>query len=484
MSEKPGGTAIHVRPGIGAALNDAYSYVRECATREDTLGYRFNQGLDKHQLPPNWMQSKDLTIAGSVLTEEEKGDSWYENRYKKEFMMAQAHMDARHEQDMLEKNDVFQVAQSIFKFLRLYDDSEKKKPLEERGRKLLREKIAKESEDKERRLMDWQTFLECLESDKPFLTVSRQYRNTFDAYGLDEFLDSSIAVLWMSLKIGCGIGLVHGSFRGLKAVHTDATFLKASGMGAMSFFNVSVIAGVSKWGGNMVGAAGMFILGDRAVTFCRRRASQGGASWRRWSRRWSVAKQTATSTTGSTTASPPQATASSPSGVAKAMASSQQKATMTTVNTREENVNSGGDEAPRHVDAHVEGAPVAIDSELKASLVQRQRTARTPVNYAVGLGLSFASVGIMPWWILNNVGVAVRMGISGFALGGCLGYSVGYGLNRLFALNLERLAFTPGQYTAYCALMQRERRRVDNEVARLVDEQRRLANTASYSLKN
>lgn len=88
---------------------------------------------------------------------------------------------------------------------------------------------------------------------------------------------------------------------------------------------------------------------------------------------------------------------------------------------------------------------------------------RSTANYVAGLALSGASVGVLPWWVLNDVQLAVRLAMSGVFVGGVLGLVVGVTMQRLVALNVSRLDATNRQLRRYEALMRREREWVEME---------------------
>ncbi|RNF11151.1 uncharacterized protein Tco025E_06686 [Trypanosoma conorhini] len=92
---------------------------------------------------------------------------------------------------------------------------------------------------------------------------------------------------------------------------------------------------------------------------------------------------------------------------------------------------------------------------------------RSTSNYVMGLAMSGATVGVMPWWILGDVSLALRLGASGFFLGGCLGLGVGTVISRLVALNTARLEATNRELRRYEALMRRQRKWADGEREKL-----------------
>ncbi|KEG10861.1 hypothetical protein DQ04_03211050 [Trypanosoma grayi] len=92
---------------------------------------------------------------------------------------------------------------------------------------------------------------------------------------------------------------------------------------------------------------------------------------------------------------------------------------------------------------------------------------RSTSNYVVGLSMSGGTVGILPWWILGDTNLALRLGVSGAFVGGFLGLCVGTVLSRLVALNTARLEATNRELRRYEALMLRQRNWAEGERAKL-----------------
>ncbi|GET89018.1 hypothetical protein, conserved [Leishmania tarentolae] len=82
---------------------------------------------------------------------------------------------------------------------------------------------------------------------------------------------------------------------------------------------------------------------------------------------------------------------------------------------------------------------------------------RSTSNYVMGLSFSGAMVGVLPWWVLNDTGLAKRMAASGLVVGGALGLMVGLSIQQLVALNTARLDATNRQLRRYEALLARQR---------------------------
>ncbi|KAK7199003.1 hypothetical protein NESM_000868000 [Novymonas esmeraldas] len=92
-----------------------------------------------------------------------------------------------------------------------------------------------------------------------------------------------------------------------------------------------------------------------------------------------------------------------------------------------------------------------------ATLPPHDAQCRSTSNYVAGLSLSGAMVGILPWWVLNDSALALRMAASGLAVGGALGLMTGLSIQQLVALNTSRLDATNRQLRRYEALLVRQR---------------------------
>ncbi|ORC88811.1 uncharacterized protein TM35_000152420 [Trypanosoma theileri] len=88
---------------------------------------------------------------------------------------------------------------------------------------------------------------------------------------------------------------------------------------------------------------------------------------------------------------------------------------------------------------------------------------RSTLNYVIGFAMSGGTVGILPWWILGDMTLAFRLGVSGLFVGGLLGVGVGTVISRLVALNTARLEATNREFRRYEALMRRQRSWMEEE---------------------
>jgi hypothetical protein len=373
-TDNPGGTAVVRRPGLAAHMKEGWNYYNEMGKRdsENLLGVSMVDTIDSIQRPPKWIERKDRTVLGYPVLPDDRDSNYWENKYARELAIGEMRFEKKKENFMLEQHDVIGTYRTVMRYFGLMKPEATPDELTEEAEKKFEDRVKEAQEEERKKKLDWNAFVAALESDKPLLAVARDYRNVYDCYGLDECLDASASMLWLSFRVGAFIGLCQGGFRAVKVMHVDTSFLKASGIGVMTFANVSMLAGVGKWAGNLTMACAMFLIGDRAVRQAKRLTMPEGAE--------------------------PQ---------------------------------------------------------------------RTPVNYAVGLGMSFGVAGILPWWVLNDAAMGARLAVSSSVVGGALGYVMGLGIQRLIALNLARLDYSPPQFRAYQALMKREKAYVESESARL-----------------
>jgi hypothetical protein len=337
-----------------------------------TTGYFIASSPDHQSRPPVWMESKDVAIDGSPLSVEEKGSNWFEHKYAKEFYVAEMLDIHRAHEDYYVKHDIPGVYRKFMQRFGFWEPSLTKEQIQERVEKKYEASGGKPLNDgmpipsAEKKALDWNAFVGALEGDKPLILVAQQYRNVHDVYGLDEFLNYSASVLWISFKLGAFIGIMHGGARALRAMHADASYTQAAGLSALGFFNVTVGASFLKWGGNTTICAAGFLLGDRMTT-----------------------------------------------------------------------------------------------SVKKLTLPEEDWGVRTPINYSVGMGFAFSTVGIMPWWLLNEARMGMRLAVTGMFVGSIVGYGVGRFLDLLVAANLSKVKYTPAEWRHYTALMKRERLTLD-----------------------
>lgn len=86
-----------------------------------------------------------------------------------------------------------------------------------------------------------------------------------------------------------------------------------------------------------------------------------------------------------------------------------------------------------------------------------EQNVRTCANYVTGMTCVGATVGVMPWWLLNDYQLAGRMAISGMCVGGFLGLFLYYGIMRMTSINMELYDATDRDWRRYETLMLRQR---------------------------
>jgi len=100
-----------------------------------------------------------------------------------------------------------------------------------------------------------------------------------------------------------------------------------------------------------------------------------------------------------------------------------------------------------------------------------ERYQRSIANYTFGMGTAFSLVGILPWWILKDKPLAIRMALLGFGVGALTGTCLGYGTSRVIALNFQRVDATDEELHAYMLTTHYLRDNVAAEMSRLKQEQ-------------
>jgi len=370
---------VVMRPGAAARAREGWRWLREGEERDDEslLGVVWADSVDGQTRPPKWLERKDRTILGQPVLPTDWDENYWEVKYAKELHIGAERFEKKKYEWEMEQHDMIGTYRNIMRQLGWWKYDKTSEQLTKEATAEYEKRIAIARSDETQKKLDWNNFVAALESDKPLITVAKDYRNVYDCYGVDDCLDSAPSMLWITAKVGAFIGLFQGGFRAVKVMQVDAAFLNASGMGVLSFVNVAVLAGMMKWGGNLFMACGAFLIGDRLV---------------REAKRFSL---------------PPSV------------------------------------------------EPV-----------------RSPANYAVGLAGSFSLAGVLPWWLLNDKAMAARLAVSSGIVGAGFGYCVGLGMQRLIALNLNRLEYNPSQFRAYQGLMKREKAYVEDEKLRMKKIQR------------
>lgn len=385
-SDKPGGGSYKLRPGVGPILLNVASWWREQFSRPRAqLAGMWVTSLDAHQRPPQWLERKDVTVLGYRKTKQDRDDTWYENKYAKELAISEAFMEKKAMEKAVAQHDFLGSLRWIGQKFGIAEPTmEDPRAVKEKALEVYETRLVEAQKEQQRKVRDWKDFmLEVIETDKPLYRVIGKHRRRVDCYGFDDFLDNAPGVLWLAFKIGAVIGAWVGGLRALNVLNVDAHFMQVSGIGILTFMNVSVATGLCKWVGNIVICAAFFLFGDRSVTAAR-------SLW----------------------------------------------------------------------------------------LPENVKPERTVLNYTVGCSLAYSAVGILPYWILNDVKMGLRFALSGAALGAVVGTGLGFGFSNLLALNLKRLYFSQEQFCSYKALMAYQREYVAAEMVRLKKEEK--AKYAAY----
>ena len=269
MTENPGGTSFHSESGPLDFLSSCVTYFREAYKRPSNEMFVI-EGMDSQRRPPSWMERRTVAIDGSELTPEEKGASWWETKYARELMIGDAIAKKHHRDIAFQLHDLFWYAEKAFQWAGFSKEHTREDWIQ-RGiavhEKNVQEK-EKEREEQERRRnkkADWRSLMNFIEGDTPIITVVKQKFRTHDAYGIDEFLDHPLSLIWLCTKLGVGTGLVIGFGRAFKAIRVDAMFMHASGIGTLTLYNAIVVTTVMKWAGNFGICAAAFQAGDYVV---------------------------------------------------------------------------------------------------------------------------------------------------------------------------------------------------------------------------
>lgn len=382
-------------------LHSFYGYLAEESSRptRDPVAVK---GPDLHQRLPAWMETKDVNIKGEPLTEEEKASPQrWRGKYRRELDIADAIVRVKSQKIVEVDHNVIGMYHRVRRWVGWeppLSEAYARKMAEAKWQALDEREAAAvnsnhgsggaggkagvatgsgaliqggSSASHSRASSAWNVFMIAAETGRPLVHVAEEYRPQVDFYGLDAFVDHPMSFIWFWTKIGMFMGLVQGTARAANAITADVRYLRASGVGVLSVLNLSVFAGVVKWGGNSALLSSAFCIGDGLVSATRQAL------------------------------------------------------------------------VPSH--------------EVRASK-------RTTWNYVGGLGCAGSTVGIMPWWILNDSALAMRLSVTGFCVGGSLGVLVGLLLKRVVSMNLSRLDTTPRQLRRYEALLLRQRQWTEAEV--------------------
>lgn len=408
-----GGGEAAFEPTPSTFFGSLFRFLHEEAQRpsRDPVTVR---GPDLHQRLPVWMETKDVDIQGNPLSEKELEDaSRWRGKYKRELDIADAVVRVKTQRIKELDHDVWGSYRQVRRWLG-YEPPLSEKDAQRAAEERWRERMRVEEEGgggtaarigssagasatttttaeegsavQSGTLYDgprhpshhfrsvqtaWKVLMTTAETGRPLAQVAAEYRPRVDFYGLDAFLDSPASFVWFWTKMGMFMGLVQGTARAAQAITSDVQYLRASGVGVLSVLNLSVLAGVVKWGGNCALLGTAFCLGDGLVTATRSLCF------------------------------------------------------------------------PAH---------------------ENNVARRTTSNYVGGLACAGATVGVMPWWILNDTALAMRLSVTGVCVGGALGLVVGLLLQRMVSMNLSRLEASPRHLRRYEALLLRQREWVEEEV--------------------
>ncbi|CUG91152.1 transmembrane protein, putative [Bodo saltans] len=370
-SANAGGSSFITDQSASSGFFSALNFFREYGGREEHSFFN-TRGTDNQHKPPSWMEHKDVSVDGTPLTREQRqAPGYWEKVYEKELAIGEAIAKTKRSKRFEYDNSVMMYANNVLRSLKLAAPLSEQRAIDEKLTELAEaeeyEKVVNSIVDRKNaaggaNISDaWEALIVSVDSNRPTAKVAREYRPKVDFFGIDPFLDSTPSFIWFSTKIGMYIGMALGTAKTFSVVNVDAQFLRASGVGIVSLLNITVLANVIKWGGNLCLFSTAFCVGDRLAKYTK-----------------------------------------------------------------------------------------------KFMYPQHDANQRSTINYVAGLSFSCATLGTLPWWVLNDKRFAVRLAASGMFIGGCLGVFVGYAMERLVAMNLGRLDAGARDLRRYEALMRRE----------------------------
>ncbi|RNC38820.1 hypothetical protein TcCL_NonESM11895 [Trypanosoma cruzi] len=257
-------------------------YIREEGSRQEASSV-IMVGPDYHFRPPQWMEDKNVSIDGTPLTEEERrAPNFWQTKYRQELDVGEAIQEVKRVKRMESKHDIigsFAWVGRRLGWMEPLDEQFARRKAEARYQRLERDFSENDLENTGDRSAvhkvglstPWKVFMESVETGQPIAKVANEYRSCVDFYGLDPFLDSSLPLIWFSTKCGMAMGIAQGMVKAIQAMNVDVQFLKASGVGILTILNMSVFAGVVKWGGNCALFSAAFCMGDRLATVIKYR---------------------------------------------------------------------------------------------------------------------------------------------------------------------------------------------------------------------
>ena len=260
-------------------------WVQEMMNREDEaiMGVVYAGQRDGVWRVPEWASQKNVDVAGRPVTQEARAfdANYFTTRYKEELKIA--------EQRMIEKADRYAATSESSHFRRRFltwwnrpdeqaaaeaaaaEAAADKADVEKRARATKAEasrvelynRARLQAEQRAKASSAWETMVESLSDDQPLLWKIRGMRNTYDCYGIDDFVDSPLSLLLLGGKLGAAVGILHGGVRAFKVASVDALYMHASGQGFLTFVNVSIFMSAFKWSLNFIAVAAAFSVGDR-----------------------------------------------------------------------------------------------------------------------------------------------------------------------------------------------------------------------------
>ena len=414
-----GGEALSMG-GFGSMLSDFNRAWSEVQVRDSDsiVGARSGPGFQKP--PPTWLsRSENVAIDGTKLTAADKKGSMTD-RYKEEFAISETLIQGRQAKFKEATNDY----RATYNYIRRLVGLDKQLILtEEQARAAQSTKWNTEVEQMERqhsmggyirKIPSWEEITEIVRTHRPLAKVAEEYRPRVDVYGVDPFLDSAQTVVFTATKWGFLLGWAHGGLRGTRSVIAQYTNIFATGMSFLALVNISALVSGVKYGFQGLVLSSAFVIGDRAVRYA---STVKSAAYSRYQQ--------------------PIA----------ALEGDVDPSTSSTYRTYHQD----------HVREHHLIANTKVTDNFYV---------RGPLNYVVGLGFALSLVGLAPWWYFRDGRAALRYAISGASLGAGSGLLVGILMERLVALNVERISASNRELRRYEALMKRQKLWHDLEMSR------------------
>lgn len=221
---------------------------------------------DKQWAPPQWMTDKNVAIDGSTIQAKDRGPEYFQNRYAKELVIAEAERRRRITGDTERVLGVSGL-RSMLSALGLVSPHLSKEETQNSTNETAEE--PRYFSRVEKKALTWNALVEAIEGDRSLVQVAGQFRNTFDCYGIDRFLDSAVSVIWSCTLAGVCVGMTNGTIRVARAIQVDRAFMMASGVSTLSLFLTVVTGSSIKWGCNFLGCSSAFVVGDRMATFAK-----------------------------------------------------------------------------------------------------------------------------------------------------------------------------------------------------------------------